>query len=486
MKPARLPAWQWRCCSFGYEIFNFNLSLDEPLLGGAGQRGLASLFAAQGRWGMALQYAILPETVLPTVSTGLGVLLIGGSLWVISTRVFRLTPAVAGMVTTVAATLPTIGFAVSFATIALGIGLAFAASAVYGVCADSPTWQRLGLALGAGTLALGIYQGFAFVLLSISVTLVARHADWRVAARHVGLLGACVVANAVTGAAAKRVLGTVSNAYVSDLMDLSGLASDPLGRLVAAVERNADVLAPGASLYDNLQPWLALVLIATSFLAVRASLRAGSAVSRAFRLSAVLALLAIPVVAALLVRDLPIRSMVYLPVCLVGLVAIAAPADSEPLWVGTSTHRRIAGWLAMGLCVMAVIANAAAAAANQAYVASDAAFTRDRYLALRIDEELGGLFPRATEAPAVVVSTLSRLGVGTLGRSAEQFGLSLFSGESWRATSFLGSQGVQVSFPTAEQEELGLAAADDMPQYPEAGWAQDVDGVLVVNLGPDG
>ncbi|SFA82969.1 Glucosyl transferase GtrII [Nocardioides alpinus] len=468
--------------TYGYEVFNFNLSLDEPVLLGGGQRSLASLFASQGRWGMALQYAVLPETVLPVVSAGLAVLLVGASLWVLATKVFGLSPMTAGFITAVAATMPTIGFGISFATIALGIGLGFAASAIYGVCATSTTWQRLALAVLAGTLAMGIYQGFAFTLLAISLSLVARRSDWRFAGRNIGLLATCALANVVIGALAKRALGAPSDTYVNDVMDLPGLASDPWGRLSAASARNVEVLAPGASLYDNLQPWLALLLTVLVVLAIRSSLRVSSHQSRIVRPLALLALLVTPVVAALLVDELPIRSMVYLPVCLLGLTAIAI-ADAGPEVGSPSTQVGITGWLAVGLCTMAVIANASVS--NQAFVASEASLARDRFLALRIDEEARRLFPDAAEAPVVVVSAPKQQGLGTVGRPAEQFGLSLFTGEPWRSTSFLTSQGVEVSSPTAEEEQRGLAAAAHMPEYPTAGWAKSLDGMLVVNLGPD-
>ena len=381
--------------TYGYEIFNFNLSLDEPVFVGAGQRSMAGLFAEQGRWGMALQYLVLPETIIPTVAAGLAVLLIAGSLWMFATRTLGLSPLAAGLVTSVAATLPTIGFAVSFATIAVGVGLGFAAVALFAIFATSWAPRRLLVALGLGTLALGIYQAFAFALLAVAIALTARAPDWRTARKHAAILVGCLGANAITSAVAKVALGAGTNAYVSDLMDLGGLARDPVARIAGAVEQNWAVLAPGASLFDKLQPWLALGVIVLVVLAARTSLRCPPGTSRLITVACVVALVAIPLAAALIVTELPVRSMVYLPFCLIALTAIAAGGPSDQDKSSTAPHVAGIVWAGVGVCILAVIANASVT--NRAYVAADAALTQDRFLAMRINEELGRLFPNETD-----------------------------------------------------------------------------------------
>ncbi len=472
--------------TYGYEIFNFNLSLDEPVFGGGGQRGLAVLWAEQGRWAMALQYALLPDTVLPAISTGLGAFLIGCSLWVFATRVMELAPVVAGLVTAVAATLPALGFALSFATIAVGVGLGFVAVTVFGVfAAKGGRWPAIG-ALLAGMTAIGIYQAFAFCLAAISVVLLARSSSWRLTAlRQAALLLGSYVASELTNRAVKMVLGAGSNSYVSTMMDLDGVASDPLARIAGSLSRNWDVLAPGAQLYDGLQPWLVLALGLLTSLAVRSVVRGDTGAPRPVAATSVALLLGLPILAGVVVAELPVRSMLYLPVCVITLAGIAftPPRRSQPTQEGHSPQRVVLNTLAAAVAVLAVIANAWVT--NSAYVAADASFAQDRFLAMRINEELGRLFPNTDDPVPIVVTAPDRRENGTVGHPAEQFGLSLFSGESWRATSFLTSQGVQVGFPNAEQERAGLVELASMPAYPSAGWARSFDGVLLANLGPD-
>lgn len=468
--------------TYGYEIFNFNLSFDEPLYPGAGQRSMAAAFAGQGRWGMAVQYAVLPENIVPTVSTGLGVVLIGASVWVMATRVLDLSWAQAALFASVAATLPALGFAISFATIAVGFGIGFACVSAYAYLARLPLDQnRAILAVLAGALAIGTYQAFAFAILAVALAATALVPRWSTVVVHGGLILGAFVTHLAMSTLARVALPVGEDEFISGVMDLPGLAADPLGRVQAAAERGWGLLAPGGGVFDALQPWLTLVAVALAVLALQSSVRRHTGAPRLMSLAAVVGLVLVPFVAALFVPELPLRSMVYLPYC---LLALAAVALRRPDTTSSEAARgRLATGLAAVVGALAVVGNASAA--NEAFVAADAAVAHDTFIAMRINEELGRLFPEADGPVPTLVSSPDVLASSSLGRAQEQFGLTLFSGVGWRATRFLGTQGVDVKYVDDEQYAEVAPILDSMPSYPQDGWVEAAGDVLLVKLGDD-
>src|SRR5690349_1316373 len=72
----------------GYEIFNLHLTIDEELHLDIGRRAVARLWIAQGRWGMGLATTLLPSSVVPVVSTALGIGLLALALWLVVEHAF--------------------------------------------------------------------------------------------------------------------------------------------------------------------------------------------------------------------------------------------------------------------------------------------------------------------------------------------------------------------------------------------------------------
>src|SRR6476646_8262242 len=57
----------------GYEIFNLHLTTDEELHLDLGRRDIAEWLIGEGRWGIGFLTTLLPSSIVPVVSTGLGV-----------------------------------------------------------------------------------------------------------------------------------------------------------------------------------------------------------------------------------------------------------------------------------------------------------------------------------------------------------------------------------------------------------------------------
>jgi len=168
--------------------------------------------------------------------------------------------------------------------------------------------------------------------------------------------------------------------------------------------------------------------------------------------------------------------MLYLPAVIISLAALVLTTDR----VTVILRRR---WPVVALVAvwgLAVVANMSVG--NRALGSAELALNRDRFVAMRIDEERRRLLPTETGPVPMYVTPVERWTDSTLTPGLEHLGLSLFSGEAWRATSFLGSQGVPVATLSPEQMASAIEVAEGMPVYPQPGWARVDDGVLVVRL----
>jgi hypothetical protein len=77
--------------TYGYEVFSFNLTIDEEVVVGLGTVQYATQWVAQGRWSMGILTLAIPSPVVPAVSTGIGVALSGFAWWMLSRRYLAMT-----------------------------------------------------------------------------------------------------------------------------------------------------------------------------------------------------------------------------------------------------------------------------------------------------------------------------------------------------------------------------------------------------------
>lgn len=469
--------------TYGYEVFNFNLTMDEPPFGNAGPKGRFALWMTHGRWVMAFASNLIPYDVVPGLSTGLGVILCVASLWFLSRRVLHMTPWVAAAVTAVGGTMPPLALHLSFMINAFGIGVGFVLVAVFGLLVmgetASPTsrWTIVGAGI-AGGLAINTYDGLVFAVLTVSSAVVLARPNWHTLRR----VAAAALASVLVGILLQvmaAIAFPANRGYTVGVLQPSALLADPLGRAVAGLARSLSAVLPSGAIYPKQSPWLVLLLL---LLIARAIPKIWGGGTRAVGFLAILGVLASPVIAAFLAENLPFRSMMALPFTVMALVAIEpdihAPKDRSRV----DAFAR-AGFA--GLMALTVLSNSAVT--NSLFASSEASFRRDAYLAMRIDEErrrlvMEGDLDRDRQLVAVVTPRLS-WPASSLNPPIENLSISLFSGESWRAVSFLQSQGVPVTHPNADQREMGRRELEDMPEYPQPGWVKIADELLLINLG---
>lgn len=495
-QPAR-PAWPiahgvLACLVFllvyGAELGGFTLSIDEEIasIDGASM----ATWLSQGRWGMALLVAVLPPVwAVPVVAT----VLFGAGLVVAAVRGtadLRLDAWQAR-----AFIVLHIGFPVwlhlgEFSTLAPGIGAGVAAAACgAGLAVRARRPSELAWAVVLVAFATGVYQTLGLYALLYALMALHAQADegdaaspgWRALARHAARTLVVLVCGFSLYVVVQRALSAafdVPRQYIDTYWKLDALLAAP-GEVaasgLAALRPFLDGQHPtylGLGIAVLVLPWLGLV---PTWLAVAPSGAPGARLARFLLvLGAGLAIVALPFL--LSAGTLPIRAHVALPL--------------------------LAAWLASRTRLPALRVAPAAWAVALAYVAVACAtigatlFHLDR-LARDADAALATtLVPAIRNAAgdagtAPVAFTLSgRVDYpdrGTL-RRVGVFGTSFFGhdqGNVHRVRLYLQTLGVDglQAVPLGSRPDL-IPEAARMPAWPAPGAVKQVNGVVIVKLGP--
>ncbi len=458
--------------TYGFELFNFNVSADEPLYWNLSRADMMEVWNGQGRWGMAITSWLLPSTNVPVVPLALGLAAATAALWWLGRSIMGLSEWEAAFATSLAVSLPALVFHFSYSINSLGLGLAYLA------CAASAVWvTRRGVlavagAVFAGAYAIGVYEGFAFVLVTVFLALIWREATWAMVGR---TAATAIAAAGVWFALSKLVTLGVSegrSGYVGDILGLGGISADPAGRAIDAITRMVGIVIERWLYFGYSNPLPAIVMAAVFAGAVRAAWTR----PRSERLIAVLVLVGlalIPLVAAFLTKVLFQRSMVFLPTIFVILCGIGLPVLRH---LGGRTIRQAA-------VVLAVLAVAGQATlANGAFYSGTVVADDDMVVTSQIAATYRSL-PTAFEGPlAVVIAPRSEEFSRPDNWSARSSFEAGVMGSAGDALKFLQMRGINVVLPTPEQVTRGAGILATMPAYPEPGYLQVQDGVLLINL----
>ena len=467
--------------SYGYEIFNFNLTIDEELHAiGAVAR---NVWIAQGRWAMALlNYVLLPSPVGPVTSTFIGVAASAVGLFLILRRTLLLDEAGAAAIAALAVTTPTLAFIFTFSTIAYGVGAAFLAIAVSVQAGGRYSLRGLVLACALGAFAIGVYQPFALgiAMLAVACALLRRPERSWPPARHYGywlmyVLGS-VALYAVANVLAMK-LRSVESQYVGNFVDLPGLLHNPRERLETPALQLFAIVRLHPDLFGLRSMWLGVTVGAAAILALVNPLLRGHLNRTAANFCVLVAVVAIMVMAgAASPYVLPLRSLVYFPVAVAVIAAI-----------GYAQSRRHVRMLLLVSCGLAVVGNAAIN--NHLFASAAAAEFQDRLLAHEITRAVRDAYPDLVKGPAPI----KVVAVGTMGwpetpirRVRDTFGASFFEwggGLDERTAAYLTLNGLN-SVAGAPRDRLRVWRTEtSMPAWPRDGWMKMSGDVLVLKLG---
>lgn len=456
---------------YGAELVSTALVADEAYWGDLRRAELLRETLAGGRWGSALAVAILPTVVEPAVHQGLGLAMMTAALWWVARGRLAIGVAPALVVTAVAITLPWLALNVAFGLNALFLGFGFLAVAAACRLIDGHSWRSLAGAVGCIALAYGCYEPMALAAIAAVGGLVAARRPHRII-RAATSLGAGIALSLVVSRLARAVSGIPENPYVADVA--AGLDPDRgVGSVAAALGRTVRKTGLTGAIYGQTVPWLAILAVTGTVFALWWVWRARD---RWIGLAALAAVLAVPFLAEL-VADVPYRSMVYLPWVCLSTAGLALPALRRA-WGGRPSPR----WLAVGVAALAVASNLTLV--SNTLASAQVTAERDRYLALRIDEEWRRITQSVGAPEARPVVTLAGQGwpESSWYPSRELIGLSTYPIAQHFGAASLRGMGVPALTPTKAQVERGTALLQTMPSYPQPGWVSIQEGLLLVRI----
>ena len=469
----------------GYEIFSSHLTIDEEL---AIDSDAWRAWVSQERWGMGLlNYAVISRPVGPGVSTIIGVL---GFLLALLVALRNLVRSEVSLIVavTVGIASPTLPFLLSFSTLSFGAGLAALAAVLAaraGLLVGGPS--GIGVSLVLLVAAVGIYEPFLFVLPMVGVlwltgAAVARGLSFstvfqclfRMAA--LSALGFAI--SQMISHAVRAVTGVAPAPYAASLLDIGGLLEAPKARLLAATHETGRVLS-GSPAAFGADLWILGGMIACAFLVVAIGVlilrwRSGIAVSLGL-----VGILAVPFVAELATAgSVPLRSQVYIPFLVAGIVAIMLEATASwrirPLRILLTAAAGV-----LGLSLMAY--------GNRLYLSTEIAFDRDRQAAFELDREIAKL----TSGEDAGAQNLVVIGVVSYADNlptpvAETMGASFFEWDGGNPGRVVGmlryvtGRSMQVAEPS--QSLQLLERAEGMPSWPLEGSVRRSGTTIVVKF----
>ena len=481
---------------YGTELGHFSLSIDEELATFSTDTFKLS-WLSQGRWGMMLIGAIMPNfEAIPLLSTAM----FGAGLVYVAIRGaadLRLDGMRALLFAAVLVGFPVWPHIAEFNTFAGGFGIGIAAAAYgAGLAVRADDFGRRALAVVAMAFAIAVYQTFAlFIVVYAGMALHAAHdarlradsaASTPASASILPLLRAAAITALLILLAALvyfivqrlwMVSAGVSYAYVDAYWRMDLLRADPSatlatgGTALAAYAGGSDAMYLGNGARVLFLSWLGLL---PWCLLQRGT--PGRATRLGFfwlTLSAVLALLAIPFV--LSAGTLPIRAHIAWPLLAAWLASRIALPD-------TARWRALV-WVALAyFAITACSIGASLFYSERRARVADAALTQQ--LAIRMMEAAD------PEAPKPTAFTLS----GTYIFPAEGqiqrvgvFGTSFYqhdAGNVYRVAQYMRTLGYTGFRPIVlgTRPEL-VEAVRAMPAWPAPGSVQRVNGVIVIKLG---
>ncbi len=466
--------------SYGYEIFNFNLTIDEEIH--ALDSGKWNEWIAQGRWGMALlNYALLPNPITPVVSTFLGV--IGTALGVMFfvKDSFNLNRQGVLVATALAITTPTLAFTFTFSTLAYGVGCAFLVIAIGNSLIYRRTLLGVVLASVLAAFAISVYQTFVFVLVMFVVVHVWRaHAEsgfnnsviYRYLAFYV--VGSLLIYFCINFLVLKAA--SLDIAYVGQFVDLGGFIQNPIEKILVSLDRVFNVLSLHPGFFGIHSVWLGVVLLLSIIFSLAYPLINRDNYKILGIVAVLVATFTIIVLAdAIAQGGAPLRSVIYIPVAIAVVVGVGFEMTGE---VG----KRVL----VILCFLAVVGNSMVS--NHLFASSASAEFRDKMLAESIIGEVLRLDPeKAGNAVLKIEVVGNRMWPVTGVQSkTETFGASFFEwdgGNRHRVAAYLNLNGIAAIGATEEERVRAYVEQKSMRIWPHAGWMVLSGDVLILKFG---
>lgn len=468
--------------AYGFELFNFNLTVDEEIH--STYSGPLLAWIEQGRWGIYLLNAlVMPKTIIPFVPLFVTLLFQMGAILLLL-NVFgvksKLEQVVVGAIYM---TFPIMAYVYTFSTFnyAIGIGLFFISLGMYLFVRQG--WKRWFSILPIA-FALSIYQGFlpvilgAFLMYLLIMLIRARFFRIKEVAIFIGILLAAYIVYDLVLQLLLFLLHIKVDPYIAGQFDLNFFLKNPFGVLFQVLNYLVLPVYSGAQSIYTFKIWSMGILLLISVTSLLLSFRKLSPTQKILGLLLVFGLLFLPFASGLLMRgQMSMRFLLAVPIVFSGSVLLGMMERSRGYKIFIS--------VLAGICVYYfVISN------NQLFASSYLALQEDRSLATRVIDAI---------ETARVEAGLQKLQyievVGYYARPSlpsipkiETFGASFFEwgfGSSARVADFLQLMGYPVLKPLSSRDRVRLIPiTEEMPIWPATGSVKIVDDVVVIKFSP--
>jgi len=445
---------------FGYELFNFSLSIDEELAAYHYNNNYWVVWLRQGRWGMAILTSLLPADIsfMPFVSTALFCFGTCLAAVICSGLFFKGIPGRAAFCGVFVSN-PIMPHLAEFNTFAHGVGMGYLLCAVgLWMVFDKRLILNV-LSIIFFTLAIAIYQSFIFFLLAAVLLIVCIQWDWdfrkRLAMVCIGvfIVTLSYVLSGLIGNISISVFHLSKSDYFSNYMNLK----DIIPSLSQSSQVCWEILNGGRDFYLNLGAWLLLpVWIGFITLSLAIFFKSNNKIPQ-FGLSFLLIFGAIVVCYSLVLLSagrIPLRALLGFTIMFPFLAAF-------PM-VFAKLRKAF-----LPILILSILCSASIS--NSLFYKDRLARIRDHTLALSLYLKLQNLEPFIGTQPMSFTVIGKPVFLEPQNKQIEVFGSSFFThegGNPFRVTAYLKSLGITLLNPILVSTILDKSAILNRPNWP--------------------
>ncbi len=468
--------------AYGFELFNFNLTIDEEIH--STYSGPLLAWIQQGRWGIyVLNALVMPKTIIPfvplfvTLVFQMGAILLLLNAWGVKSKSEQFIASALYM------TFPIMAYVYTFSTFnyAIGIGLFFTSLGVYIFVNAGP--KRLFSILPIA-FALSIYQGFLPVILSaflVYLLIVLKRDQIFLLKDSAVFTLVFLVAYIVYDLVLRILLFLLKlkvDPYIAGQFDLVFFLKHPFGTLSQVLRHLMLPVYFGAKSLYTFNIWVMGILLLISAMSLFLGILKFTHIQKVLGILLAFGILFLPFASGLLMKgQMSMRFLLAVPVAFSGSVLLGM--------MGRSGSYKLFVSVLAGICVYYfVISN------NQLFASSYLALQEDRSFATRLIDAIETARVKAgvQELHYIeVVGDYEHPSLPSMPR-IETFGASFFEwggGDPGRVAAFLQLMGYPALHPLPLQDRARLISLSaEMTIWPADGSVKIVDDLAIVKFGP--
>jgi hypothetical protein len=470
-------------CAYGFELFNFNLTIDEEVAANLSGPNLA--WISQGRWGMyLLNKFFLPFTVIPFVPLFLALIFHLGAILIILTGLEINGKFEKIIIGSIGIAYPGIAYAYTFSTLnyGIGIGLFCVALSLYFFIKTSGL-RRL-IAVIPAAFAISIYQGLLPALFAVYLLYIIKVwllPDTKKVKTLLQVFSICVMAILLYYIVQKFVVAisrVPATGYVDQYFDFGYLKSNSkyiLSRLGSFLFM---VYTGNKAVYGQEVQILGVFMLVLSFgIFITTWKSKVNFPNKVLILIFSVFFLLLPFASGLFTSGyLAMRFLVCLPITMSGWVILGMNNNSR-------IYKSVVAILAAACLLQFAIST------NHLFASSSLALERDRIIGSQLIERIEnqeGVSKKSIKY-LEMIGYLNNPSTELIPRS-ETFGASFFDwdqGNVWRVLMFLQTLGYNdlEALPLGQRAQM-VETAIAMPIWPDRGSVKVVGDIVLVKFGP--